>query len=41
VMCGRVSVHLAGAESPSHTVIDAGECVGRCPRSTANPSRRR
>lgn len=28
VMCGRVSVHLAGAESPSHTVIDAGECVG-------------
>ncbi|MGB8433051.1 MAG: GGDEF domain-containing protein [Burkholderiales bacterium] len=28
VMSGRVSVHLAGAESPSHTVIDAGECVG-------------
>lgn len=28
VMCGRVSVHLADAESPSHAVIDAGECVG-------------
>lgn len=28
VMSGRVSVHLAGADSPSHTVIDAGECVG-------------
>jgi diguanylate cyclase (GGDEF)-like protein len=28
VMRGRVSVHLADAESPSHTVIDAGECVG-------------
>jgi diguanylate cyclase (GGDEF)-like protein len=28
VMCGRVSVHLADAESPSHSVIEAGECVG-------------
>ncbi len=28
VISGRVSVHLAGAESPSHTTIDAGECVG-------------
>jgi diguanylate cyclase (GGDEF)-like protein len=28
VICGRVSVHLADAESPSYTVIDAGECVG-------------
>jgi diguanylate cyclase (GGDEF)-like protein len=28
VVRGRVSVHLAGGNSPSHTVIDAGECVG-------------
>lgn len=28
VVNGRVSIHLAGTESPSHTVIAAGECVG-------------
>jgi diguanylate cyclase (GGDEF)-like protein len=28
VLRGRVSVHLAGAHAPSHTVIEAGECVG-------------
>ncbi|MBL8528917.1 MAG: GGDEF domain-containing protein [Burkholderiales bacterium] len=28
VLRGRVSVHLAGTASPSHTVIEAGECVG-------------
>lgn len=28
VVRGRVSVHLAGTDAPSHTVIDAGECVG-------------
>jgi diguanylate cyclase (GGDEF)-like protein len=28
VIRGRVSIHLAGSDSPSHTVIDAGECVG-------------
>ena len=38
---GGVSVYLAGTESPSHTVIDAGSVSGRCPRSTANPTRRR
>jgi diguanylate cyclase (GGDEF)-like protein len=28
VVRGRVSVHLASTDSPSHAVIDAGECVG-------------
>lgn len=28
VVRGRVSVHLAGTDSPSHTIINAGECVG-------------
>jgi diguanylate cyclase (GGDEF)-like protein len=28
VVRGRVSVHLTGPNSPSHTIIDAGECVG-------------
>lgn len=28
VVRGRVSVHLSGADAPSHTVIAAGECVG-------------
>ncbi len=28
VVRGRVSVHLAGADSPPHIVIELGECVG-------------
>ena len=28
VIRGRVSVFLSGTESPSHTIIQAGECVG-------------
>lgn len=28
VIGGRVSVHLAGTNSPSHTIIEAGDCVG-------------
>lgn len=28
VVRGRASVHLAGAESPSHTIIEVGDCVG-------------
>lgn len=28
VMSGRVGVHLADTDSPSHTVIASGECVG-------------
>jgi len=28
VVRGRVSIHLSGTDSPSHTLIEAGECVG-------------
>lgn len=37
VMCGRVSVHLADADSPSHTVFEAGECVGEMSAIDGDP----